>query len=83
MLVTTPPAQAITRCPKLKRSTRKAKVTCRPSPQAMVRQRMCLRSVETEIGGQQNGENSQYPRNRPKRLLLLCGSADELHLSEM
>ena len=59
MLVTTSPAQAMTRWPKSKRSTRKAKMNCRPRPQATVRQRMCRRSVEPSQAASEHGENSQ------------------------
>ena len=66
MLVTTPPAQVITACPKPKRSTRKANVICNPSPQAMVRQRMRLRSVENSHAASKTARIPNTPVNRPK-----------------
>ena len=64
MLVTTPPAQVIAAWPKLKRSTRKAKVICRPRPQAMVRQRMRLRSVEKSHAASSTARIPSTPVNR-------------------
>ncbi len=64
MLVTTPPAQVIVRTPQPKRSTINAKVICSPSPQAMVRQRMCLRSVEKSHAASSTARIPNTPVNR-------------------
>ena len=64
ILVTTPPAQVMARWPKSKRSTRKAKKTCRPSPHATVRQRICLRSVEPSHAASSTARIPSTPVNR-------------------
>ena len=64
ILVTTSPAHVITCCPKPNRSTREGKENCRPSPQAMVRQRMCLRSVEKRYAASNTARIPSNPVNR-------------------
>src|SRR5208337_2740842 len=48
----------------------KAKMTCRLSPQATVRQRICLRSVEPSHAANSTAKIPSTPVNRSKQLLL-------------
>ena len=66
MLVTTSPAQLMACWPKLKRSTRKAKQIAGPRPQATVRQRMRLRSVEPSQAASSTARIPSIPVNRSK-----------------
>ncbi len=70
MLVTTPPANVINRDPQSERSTMNANVNCKPSPQAIVRHRMCLRSVENSHAAKSTARIPSTPVNRPKVILL-------------
>ncbi len=66
IFVTTPPAQYITRWPKSKRRTKKAKTNCRLNPQATVRQRILPLSVENNHAAESTARIPRTPVNRPK-----------------
>ena len=66
MRVTTSPATARARSPKAKRVTITAKMICRLSPQATVRQRMARRSVEKSHASSSMVSSPRIPVNLAK-----------------
>src|ERR1700761_7127171 len=71
MRFTASPAAARARSPASKRSTKTAKIHCRPSPQAAVRQRIAFRSVDSNQANVRITARPSNPVNRPKALSLL------------